>query len=271
MAIGAGLDFVGGFLGRSGGGKAARQQLHHQLFLDNEARAFNERWNQKQLDFASETRAREDTQIRRRVADAKGAGLHPLFALGAGGTSPVSFMPGQSSSGSAMGAGIKRSAASSAVSSAARGLRAYGNYQQAKEDRAANAEMRQLQLEEQRLRNTQLGWEVFNQQQAALKVAEQSANQRRVSVLPEKIPTEIESKLAHGSHVPVQMRSGRWREVLNPDKYDELSQVDMAVEIAKDMAYQWWQNVRHHTGRSSTWDKGGPLRIRITKARGGEK
>lgn len=69
--IKAGGSLLGGFLGRSGG-SSKRWAAHW------------DRINQERL---KDQRAREDTAIRRAVHDAKAAGLHPLFALGAGGVS----------------------------------------------------------------------------------------------------------------------------------------------------------------------------------------
>lgn len=55
--------------------------------------------------------AQMDQTIQRRVADAKKAGLHPLFALGASpGASPTATISGQSDSGSLIGQGIGQAA-----------------------------------------------------------------------------------------------------------------------------------------------------------------
>lgn len=70
-----------------------------------------------------------DESIQRRVADAKKAGIHPLFALGASvGASPT-LMAGQSTSGSALGEGIAEAG------------RTLTRYASAKADRTAQAAM----------------------------------------------------------------------------------------------------------------------------------
>lgn len=277
MALGSALQFAGGFLGRSGGGKAARQQLHHQLFLDDKAREFNDLWNQKQLDFAGEQfweqKRVQKNRIRDAVYDAKQAGLHPLFALGANaGTSPVSFMPGQSSSGSAMGAGIRQSAAGAAVKGAGRALQQYAGYRQAKEEREAGREMRQLQLEEQRLRNTSLGWEVYNQQQSALKLAEQDpirevtpASARGEVAAAGGIPEKFREKETGAWYDWVKMPSGKYKKVLSTE-WDEISQVHMLWQMLKDKFDVGPSGPRRGYLRGKA-----PLRIRIEKAGGGFK
>ncbi len=50
---------------------------------------------------------REDSRFQRASADAKLAGLHPLFALGAGGAGSPQFIAGQSETGSAIGDVLK--------------------------------------------------------------------------------------------------------------------------------------------------------------------
>ncbi len=51
--------------------------------------------------------ARDDSRFQRATADAKAAGLHPLFALGAAGAGSPSFIAGQSESGSALGDAVR--------------------------------------------------------------------------------------------------------------------------------------------------------------------
>ncbi len=51
--------------------------------------------------------ARDDSRFQRASKDAKLAGLHPLFALGAAGAGSPSFIAGQSQSGSALGDAVR--------------------------------------------------------------------------------------------------------------------------------------------------------------------
>lgn len=71
--ISAGSSLLGGIFGRSSKRKAARA-----------ARAQEERNWARTLQLRNEQWARDDRAFQRTVADAQAAGLHPLFALGAG-------------------------------------------------------------------------------------------------------------------------------------------------------------------------------------------
>lgn len=91
---------------------------------DEAARGRSEYWNRKALDWSKEqfgvlTRS----ALQRKVTDAKRAGLHPLFALGAQAPGSVPFIPGQAPSGSHLGEGI-RDAATEIGRGVSRGQRA---------------------------------------------------------------------------------------------------------------------------------------------------
>ena len=108
--ISAAGNVLGGLLGRKSSGKDAmilQYGLNKQAFMDQ--KAHEDFWNTQQLQFAQQQFARQvqrDTHgIRERVVDAKAAGLHPLFALGANVSSGPSI--GFSSpTGSAAGVGL---------------------------------------------------------------------------------------------------------------------------------------------------------------------
>lgn len=123
--ISAGGALLGGVLG-SRTDSTAKQSMR-QLKYSTQTQNY---WNRQNLKFskAEQRRAKREFRIntrqaiQRRVADAKKAGLHPLYALGANagaGTSSVNFMPGQAPTGSgvqayqtsaALGRGISQAA-----------------------------------------------------------------------------------------------------------------------------------------------------------------
>lgn len=90
--IGAGANLLGGLLGRSSERRAADRA---------------EYWNQASHALARESFDWNKSYIQNRVADAKKAGIHPLYALGTPGAG-ASFSAGQAPTGSALGTGIAR-------------------------------------------------------------------------------------------------------------------------------------------------------------------
>ena len=103
--LGPAIGAIGSFLGGKSRDKAAAEQ-------NQQSYAFQDKWNTEQLDFAKKqhywNQRVAKQSIRWRVRDAKNAGLHPLYALGASSGSPsnVSFIPGQAPTGNAVGSGM---------------------------------------------------------------------------------------------------------------------------------------------------------------------
>lgn len=215
MLAGAGLDFLGGMLGSSGGGKAARQQLHHQLFLDDKAREFTGYWNERQ-----EALQRNRYQIA--AADAKAAGLHPLFALGAAGASQ-GFMAGQSASGSAASAAVEHSGVGQALQGAGRGLQAWASRQATKQQVESNA----LDLAIKRKQLETLEFELEQARSSALAGATTKALATRPDLewsplpTPDKYPRNVNPKQVHRETVTVVGADGRTYEIPNNEIYEE--------------------------------------------------
>ena len=91
--IGAGSSLLGGLFGSK---ESSKQRSQDRALTEHQMAE-----QRRQFDVTM------DESIRRRVADAKAAGLHPLFALGgSAGASPTASIPGQSPTGSFLGEGI---------------------------------------------------------------------------------------------------------------------------------------------------------------------
>lgn len=112
MLGGAIMPAVSGLLGSvfgGGGDKRARHDAN--VWNYRQWQMAQSQW-QDQMNMRQEDQRREDSTIQRRVADARAAGLHPLFALGAAGgapsgAAPTTFIPGQAASGSFGGDAIQ--------------------------------------------------------------------------------------------------------------------------------------------------------------------
>lgn len=89
----AGIQAAGGILGGLfGGGKSGYQKQQEYWNIKNAELSHN---------IASQLHAERHAQITHRVADAKYAGIHPLYALGASANySPSTLIPGQAATGS---------------------------------------------------------------------------------------------------------------------------------------------------------------------------
>lgn len=148
-------QLAGGAAGLFGGGGGQRQD---QSFFHNQFVA--------QMDWNKEL-ARNGIQMR--VADAKAAGLHPLYALGAPTFNPSSISIGQAGDG-----GVSGPDAGAALSRMGQGVERAAGAFKSKEDRALNA-LQQSQLEVNTLNKEKIGAEIeFIRAQTASTIARTS-------------------------------------------------------------------------------------------------
>ena len=265
--ISAAGNVLGGLLGRKSSAKdqmILQYGLNKQAFMDQ--KAHEDFWNTQQLQFAQQQFARQvqrDTHgIRERVADARGAGLHPLFALGANvGSSPsIGF---SSPTGSAAGVGLAVGGSDRARSTLGTVGREIGNIllaaEQAKQQEREND--RQAKMDRARLRV--LSADASRSEAEAMlahsrvKREEQRANQTRpaqTTALPDRpleatiedfprkqVPTDVRQ-----SRIRVQMPSGKWVWVTAQDVSELGSELEYIQERGKDWLRQLGRNVKNY-------------------------
>lgn len=173
--VSAGGRLAGQLLGGSGGGLsgAEKNMMEKQLMNQHEWnwRSFNSnRWQyarsmqEQRRQFNKAYRytqwqdwKKENQAIRRRVSDARAAGLHPLFALGispsAGGSismsgapSPTGFIPGQSPVGSFADGGYQEGVGQALGDAVGTVAKAWSDSKMNREELARTEKMRNLQV-----------------------------------------------------------------------------------------------------------------------------
>lgn len=212
----------------------------------------------------ADTKVREDTAIQRRVADAKAAGIHPLFAMGNAGASSGGFV-GQSASGSHLGDGIANAGAQ-----IARGMRASDiKKRQSAQDEVAMA-LNAAQIRNLNSRSDANDWATEQAKASAMKTAEgdvwstgagrgDSLNssgvgnaEARTYPIGTKLgrpvnqrPLTQTSRRSIPERIEFVGKDGERYQILNPEGgMDEIGQADYLLQKAQRAAYRkmWKMN-----------------------------
>lgn len=249
--IKTGGSLLGGLFGRKSNDQSKRsahlaEQMNRQSMM-HQAGLYGER----------------NKQIRLRVRDAKAAGLHPLFALGAStaGFSPTAVLgggDGQSETGSFAG---------DSISAAAEG---YANYIEAREGRkqAASERDRAAAFADAQRRRVEAETQLINTRKA---LVEQQINSTR--------PADQDPTAAATKHEPYykiyRMPDGTLVRLINSETgLDELSQLKRGAEIVHDAMmpgprYDKQGNPRFRNSDRVPSKPTKPVRIQPRHARGG--
>lgn len=208
----------------------------------------------RQRQLIDEAVVRDRRSIQDRAADARAAGLHPLFAMGVSGAgiSPTTVQssdpyPGQSSSGSHLGRGIEKA----------------GQQIAAGMTRAGNARMRAAQLRNLEARSTLTEAQAM-QIASDTKRIEQSAWTQNTGVVGDfpleeaktfpvgtkrglelyKRPLTQSSRSSIPEKIEVMGKDGFRYRIVNPALGDEVSQFDYAYEKGKRVLKKIFRNPR---------------------------
>ena len=111
---------------------------------DKKAQSKQDDWNWRAYGLAKDQfREVQDKTIQNRVADAKAAGIHPLYGLGLPGASSADFIPGQVPTGNALAQGLSRAADAAVSYVGNRHSRKLARQRVSNETRITNAEINQ--------------------------------------------------------------------------------------------------------------------------------
>lgn len=228
-----GLDFMGGLMGNS---EAKKQRKLNQQMLQQSQRQFD---------------AQMDQSVQRRVKDAKAAGVHPLFALGASvGASPtISANADAGSANNPMGQALSNMAQTLGI--------VEQNKASAKKD---EAEAALFDSERKRIEQS-----LSNGSEGLDSVAQKTAGTVKTSPLPDTQPIgpahyynpEIPKSKSPGivagtvpGTIDVKLPDGRNVNIPNPDLgLDEISQFDYAYQRAVHKGTDLFEAMAPYVGR----------------------
>ncbi|MBA7641602.1 hypothetical protein ES703_49287 [subsurface metagenome] len=196
----------------------------------------------------------QQKSIRHKVADAKAAGLHPLFALGgtASGASPTPFIPGQSRTGNQLGEGLaaagRQIARGGLVQAQIESYKASAN----RDNAQAAQTLSETKRAEQNALNIRGSWT--------------GAPPAKTYPLPGQLQTEWKQLPAtqygretRPGYVDVQLPDGTWTKVLNQDLgLDEIAQIEYVARRIGERTSQW----AHKKRRIPAWLKKETVRAR---------
>lgn len=219
FSIGSSL-FGGGNTGRKDAAVAQRNQAVYNRAQQWRNNQFTSYWNRRGL---AETKRQFDTQvnlhrntIRHRVEDAKKAGIHPLYALGASSSvSPVAFAGGGAATGAGVSAVIPEGQNHSTLNAVAGAL---SRYEQRK--LATAAAKRQQQLDQYAMRESYwrsrkdeaLAQEALsNAARAAAQVNQNQDGNGSLQNAVEKVPQQQFMNDAHGINPAVHGVRNKYR------------------------------------------------------------
>ncbi len=209
-----------------------------------------------QGDSGSFSRERADTWLTRRVQDARNAGLHPLFALGAGGSSPT-----YSSTGSNLGDGVAR--AGQAVAEGVRGFTADRRNQKLDDMAALESSARISKLNTERKLDEILIMQKWSDLAMAENTAKTGARMNpdgsvvvpahAVSPggipLPSERPTSHEPNITSPGYMTYIDDEGNTRRLYHKDmQADELNQ----IRLAKHEGGNAWQKMKRWIVKQET-------------------